>query len=827
MKEKTLSLTKKTYVYNIFLVMTIYFRGALLLLLSAIVACQPVYKEDRQELALRYDTPAATWEETLPLGNGRIGMMPDGGIEQERVVLNDITMWSGSEDSTALNREAIDYLPEIRKLLLQGENLKAQEMMYHHFRCGGYGSAFGNGKDAPYGCFQLLGNLDIRYLYPESDAVEDYRRSLSLNDAMAATRFTRNNTVYHREYFASQTEDVLVIRLTADRKGAIAFEALLSRPERASLSAEEGQINMQGQLNDGYNGNKGVRYLTRMQIATVNGRVTTTDSSLVVREADEATIVIASATDLWDRNYEESVERLLTAALRMPPKELKKRHTDAYREKFDRVVVDLGAQDRLTSTDERLARYREDEDPAFAALYYQYGRYLMISGCRENGPPLNLQGLWANDVQTPWNGDYHLNINLQMNYWPAEVSNLSELHLPLIAFTGALVPSGEKTARTFYRADGWVAHMMSNPWHFSAPGEHASWGATNTGGAWLCAHLWEHYTFTQDKEYLESVYPVLAGAADFFLSSMIPEPRNGWLVTAPSSSPENAFLLPGSNKPVYVCMGPTMDVQLISELFNNVLSAAQILKREDSTVARIRETLPLLPPLQISPQGYLQEWLEDHPEVDPHHRHVSHLYALFPSSRITPRTTPELAAAARETLNRRGDAGTGWSRAWKINFWARLHDGNRAHKLLKSLLQPAYGDKGEKNRGGGTYPNLFCAHPPFQIDGNFGGASGIAEMLLQSHDGCIELLPALPDRWADGRFEGLCARGGAVIGARWRAGTLTDCTLKATADNTFRIKLPDRVAAVKQKGKTLPLEDGMVCIKMTKGETADLEVIGK
>ena len=444
----------------------------------------------------------------------------------------------------------------------------------------------------------------------------------------------------------------------------------------------------------------------------------------------------------------------------------------------------------------------------------------MISGTNEQSLPLNLQGLWSNTVQTPWNGDYHLNINLQMNYWLAEVCNLSDLHKPLIEFTKSLVPSGTATAKTYYGAKGWTAHMMSNPWKFTAPGEHASWGATVTGGAWLCEHLWEHYAFTQDKEYLASVYPTLKGAADFFLSTLVKEPVHGWLVTAPSSSPENGFRQPGTNQTAYVCMGPAMDTQIMTELFNNVLSASQILGVEDQTVSKIKETLPKLPPMQISKKGYLMEWLQDYEEVEPQHRHVSHLYGLFPASQISPNTTPELAAAARETLERRGDGGTGWSRAWKVNFWARLHDGNRAYKLLKSLLQPSIEMNAltDTRHRGGTYPNLFCAHPPFQIDGNFGGTSGIAEMLIQSQDGYIELLPALPDLWHTGSFKGLRARGGATIDAKWTDKKIEILTITATAENTFRIKVPSNSVFLSKNGKSLTTSNGFVSLKMKKGD---------
>lgn len=781
-------------------------------------------EQQTEELALRYHTAADTWEETLPLGNGRIGMMPDGGVETELVVLNDITMWSGSEDPEALNPAALAYLPEIRELLLAGKNLEAQNLMYAHFRSGGQGSAFGQGKDAPYGCFQMLGNMHIHYSYPQNDDVSNYERVLSLNDAVASTQFTTGGVTFLREYFASHADDVLGTRITADQESSVSFEVGLSRPERATISVKGNTIYMEGQLNDGYDTDKGVRYLTKLQIVNKGGVLSASDTSLLINDADEAVILISTSTDMLDKNYELSVDKRLEDAKSVPFDKLKEAHIMAYQDKFDRVELNLGIQDNVTPTNERLAGFQRDDDPAFAALYFQYGRYLMISGTNESSLPLNLQGLWSNQVQTPWNGDYHLNINVQMNYWPAEVCNLSELHKPLLDFTKSLVSSGEATAQQFYAADGWVAHMMSNPWKFTAPGEHASWGATNTGGAWLCAHLWEHYNFTQDKEYLRDIYPVLTGAAEFFLSSMVAEPTNGWLVTAPSSSPENAFYLPGDTRPVYVCMGPTMDVQLINELFTNILSAAEILDIEDESTARIRKILPMLPPMQISEEGYLQEWLEDYKEVEPTHRHVSHLYGLYPANQISPDTTPELAAAARETLERRGDEGTGWSRAWKINFWSRLHDGNRAYKLLKSLLEPTFGNEVKMNRGGGTYANLFCAHPPFQIDGNFGGTAGIAEMLIQSQNDYIELLPALPDLWVNGNFKGLRVRGGAEVSVEWTGKQITSFVLSASSSNTFKIKVPEYVSVVRENGNNVNIDNGFIEWEMEKGKEAHFSV---
>ena len=781
-----------------------------------------------KKLVLRYDTPAEAWEETLPLGNGRIGMMPDGGINSELIVLNDITMWSGSEDEKAQNQDAIKYLSKIQGLLLDGENIEAQELMYKHFNCGGLGSSHGNGKDAPYGCFQILANLNINYRYPnnseEIESVSEYVRELSINDAVASTNFNFGGVNYVREYFASHKDDVLIIRAFADKKKSISFDLGLNRPERSSLSIQDNLMYLEGQLNDGHDGEKGVRSLTKLEIINTGGSIQSDDSTLYLLDADEAIIIISTSTNMLDKDFETSVRNLHSSAKDKSFKKLKSDHIKAYKQKFDRVTLDLGDQDNVTPTDQRLIDFQHNDHPSFAALYFQYGRYLMISGTNENSLPLNLQGLWSNQVQTPWNGDYHLNINVQMNYWPAEVSNLQELHKPLLQLTKSLVSSGEKTAQTFYGADGWVAHMMTNPWGFSAPGEHASWGATNTGGAWLCQHLWEHYAFTQDVEYLRSVYHVLKGASDFFLSSMIREPKNNWLVTAPSSSPENAFYLPGSKENVFVCMGPIMDVQLVRELFENTLAAAEILNIKDKTIEGIERAIIDLPPLQISANGYLQEWLEDYEEQDPQHRHVSHLYGLYPSNQISPISTPELAMAARETLNRRGDAGTGWSRAWKINFWARLHDGNRAYKLLKSLLEPSFDTEVRTGSGGGTYKNLFCAHPPFQIDGNFGGTSGIAEMLLQSHNGFIQFLPALPDNWSSGRFTGLRVRGGAEVDAEWESNNLTSIWIKAQTDNTFKIKVPDNATSLYKNKKELQIENGFVTLTMRKGDEVKLEI---
>ena len=801
-------------------------KNIVFIVLLFLVGCNMPEMKTGKPLSYYFDAPAEIWEETLPLGNGRLGLMPDGGINTENIVLNEISMWSGSKQDTD-NPQAYYSLAAIRKLLFEGRNDEAQELMYNTFVCKGEGSGLGQGAKVPYGSYQLLGNLVLNYDYPgNSDSISGYRRELNLDHAIATASFRKGKVFYSRELFTSFADDLGVIHLTADTDKALHFSLGMNRPEYYQVSVDGHDLLMQGQLPDGIDTlqQKGLRYASRVRVVLPKGgEVVSGDSTLSVRNASEAILLVSMATDYFDKDLEGKISSLLANAEKKDFASLKKNHVAAYRSLYGRVELDLGysSREKLPINDRLEAFSVDPADPSLAALYFQFGRYLLISSTRVGLLPPNLQGLWCNTINTPWNGDYHLNINLQMNHWPAEVTNLSELHLPLVEWTKQQVASGKRTAKAYYNARGWVTHILGNVWDFTAPGEHPSWGATNTSAAWLCEHLYMHYLYTLDKEYLKDVYPVLKEASLFFVDMLVEDPRNNYLVTAPTTSPENAYKLP-NGKTVNICAGSTMDNQIVRELFTNTIEAANILGLDSAFAGELTAKRARLMPTTVGKDGRIMEWFEPFEEVEPHHRHVSHLYALYPGNEISMEHTPELAEAARKSLIARGDKSTGWSMAWKINFWARLHDGDHAYKLFVDLLRPCVDRKTNMTNGGGTYPNLFCAHPPFQIDGNFGGCAGIAEMLVQSQAGAIELLPALPSAWKDGSFKGLKVRGGGEVSAKWNTGRLTEASLKALVAGTFRIKLPADSAnmsiKINQKAVSLSVSGGLLTVELKAGD---------
>lgn len=749
--------------------------GAVLLMLS----CQPVNRIDSPtDLRLWYTQPAQNWNQALPLGNGRLGAMVFGDPAREQLQLNEDTIWAGGPNNN-VNPAAADAITGVTDLLLAGEYEKAQALADREI------NSTNNGM--PY---QTLGNLTLAF--PGHEDFTDFYRDLDLATAVARVQYNHNGVTFKREMFSSFTDQVVVIRLTADRAGQISTHIGFNSPQTHQLHVEDTHLRIEGQghAHEGVEGK--IRFAALIEPQISGGSITQASDGLVIEAADEVIIRIAVGTNFthYDDVSGNSFIRArdyLRRASQKPYATMRSEHEQFYQKFFNRVTLDLGTTPALHQpTDQRIANFSRQDDPHLAMLYFQYGRYLLISSSQPGTQPANLQGIWNPHTNPPWDSKYTVNINTEMNYWPAEVTQLSELHQPLFDMLEDLAVTGQESAGKLYGARGWMMHHNTDIWRITGQVDAPFYGQWQTGGAWLSQHIWSHYLYTGDKDFLRKYYPVLRGAAQFFADSLRVDPRHQWLVVVPSNSPENTYRREGT--PTSISAGTTMDNQLVFDLFSAVIDASAVLGIDEKFATELQIKRNRLPPMQIGRFGQLQEWLEDWDDPQDHHRHVSHLYGLFPSNQISPYRTPELCAAAKVSLAHRGDKSTGWSMGWKINWWARFLDGNRAFDLLKEQINLTEENEATTEKGG-TYANMLDAHPPFQIDGNFGVTAGIAEMLVQSHDGFIHILPALPDAWPTGKVTGLVTRGGFVVDIAWEAGELSYLKLQSPLGGVARLRV--------------------------------------